>query len=93
MQAAPVEQEGPGPGLAFAAVPPVSPKNNKAKQAKPKPVASLLVLEHQTRTSERSNKGVSPSTLEFQSAILIVALLLIFFETAFGQDVINLPVY
>ena len=55
--------------------------------------APPLAPEHPTRTSERSNKGVTPPRLGFQSAILIIALLPILFGTALGQDVINLPAY
>ena len=86
-------QEGPNPGPPLALAPPVALKVDTAKRVEPKPAAPPLASEHLTRTSERSNKGVPPSRLGFQSAILIIALLPIRYGTALGQDVINLPAY
>ena len=92
-QATPAKQEGPNPDPGLAAAPRVAPKIDKAKRFKPKLAALLLASEHPTLTSERSNKGVPPPRLGFQSAILIIALLPILSGTALGQVVINLPAY
>ena len=92
-QATLAKQEGPEPGPKLALTLPVAPKVDKAKIVKLKHAAPPLAPEHPTRTSERSNKGAPPPRLGFQSAILIIALLLILFGTALGQDVINLPAY
>ena len=93
-QATLAKQEGPGPGPpGLASAPAVAPKVDKAKRVKPKPTAPPLAPEHPTRTSERSNKGLPPPRLGFQSAILIIALLPIIFRTALGQYVINLLAY
>ena len=92
-QATPAKHEGPEPGPKLALALPVAPKVDKANRVKPKLAAPPLAPEHLTRTSERSNKGVPPPRLGFQSTILIIALLPIHFGTALGQDVINLPAY
>ena len=92
-QATPAKQEAPKPGPTLALAPPVAPKVDKAKRVKPKPAALPLAPEHFTRTSERSIKGVPPPRLKFQSAIQIIALLLILFGTALGQYVINLSAF
>ena len=92
-QSTPAKQEGPDPGPLLALAPPVASKVDKAKRVKPKLAAPPLAPERPTRTFERSIIGVPPPRLGFQSAILIIALLPIFFGTALGQDVINLPAY
>ena len=91
--ATPAKQKGLELGPTLALAPPYSLKVDKAKKVNPKPAEPPLALEHSTRTSERSNKGVPPPRLGFQSDILVIALLPILFGTALGQDVINLPAY